>query len=830
MLSPVWRVALAGIRARRLQSLLVAATVALSVGVLGGSIVYGDSAEAAFYDDLARAATGVDLVARPDDPPAPPGPAELAAIAALPGAEHVDGRVVARIGLLGRGGRVLTNEGETGYAVSVPSWSGFQTFKVLSGRTPTGPGEAALDEPTAAREGFGVGDVVTLLDHQGAPHPATVVGVVDFGVTSVFEGRSVLVLPTVDLDTYLPRSGYNEIVVNGRASRDQVQAILGPRYRVDTGAEYRDQIARDSAKYVSGFLRTLRAASLVALAVAMLVAYNIFQILVAQRSREHALLRCVGASRRDVVRLVLAESFLLGLGAAGGSVLVAIVGGYGFALAQKLFGHAPTAGLVVTPLAGLVPLVVGVVVTMLSAVLPALSAARVPPLGALRAAVTGEDRPPAARRWRAGTAVGLAVVAAAFIITGHGNGFDGLTSIVVGAMLALVALVVVLPLGVTRLGPPARFALRRSRIGRLAVGNVERHPVRFAATTTALLVGIAPLTAFAILVSTAQVQRDRELAENFPADFVVSHAGREDLAGFPPSLVDGLRSRPEFAVIAVGRVSLGGADGCCSRIGTADDGVLGRQLAVEVREGDLDGLRPGTAAVNTRFAATHHIGPGDALTLPGWTATVVATFDGTPLPADVLVNPADYATAGLSGKPYLLIRRAPGVTAGGATAALDQALTADPLAIVASVAQRQESLADSLDRRLAQFTVLLGLAMLIAVAGVANTLSLSVLERTRELGQLRALGLTGDQLRRMLLIEAGLSITVGIVAGLAFGGTFGWVAAAELIAGYGHGRPVVPVLTIGGYALAAALAGGLISLLPARRAARVSVIAAIEQV
>jgi putative ABC transport system permease protein len=824
----VWRVALAGIRARRLQSLLVAATVALSVGVLGGSIVYGDSAQAAFYDDLARAATGVDMVARPDDPPAPPGPGELARLAALPGVDHVDGRVVTRLGLLGRDGRVLSNDGETGFAVSVPSWDGFAPFHVLSGRTPAGPGEAALDAPTAAREGVSLGARVTVLDDHGQPHPAAVVGLVDFGVTAVFEDRSVLVLPTPDLDAYAPRHGYNEIVVSGPVSMAAVRDALGPDYRVDSGDTYRDELAADSAKYVSGFLRTLRAASLVALVVALLVAYNTFQILVAQRSREHALLRCVGAGRRHVVRLVLAESLLLGLGAAGLSVVVAVAGGYAFALGQRFFGHAPTATLVLTPWAIVVPLVVGVVVTMLSALVPALTAGRVSPLSALRAAPVplADDRPRWTQRWPLLAAGLLLVAAAGLALLGHGRGFDGLLPLVLGGMLALVALVLVLPSAVGWLGGPVRRLLGTGMIRRLAVGHAERHPVRFAATAAALLVGIAPLTAFAILVGTAQQERDRELRENFPADFVVSHPGREDAAGFPPSLVDGLRARPEFAVVATGHVALAEADGCCSRIGTADPGVLGERLAVEVREGALDGLRPGTAAVNTRFADTHGIGPGDRLTLPGWTATVVATFDGTPLPADVLVSPDDYARAGLGGKEYLLIRRAADVAAGPATTALEQALAADPLAVVASVAQRQESLADSLDRRLAQFTVLLGLAMLIAVAGVANTLSLSVLERTRELGLLRALGLTARQVYRLLLVEAGLSIAVGLALGLAFGLGLGWLTAAELIAEYGHGSPTVPIGPIAGYAAVTAVAGGLVSLLPARRAAQVSVVAA----
>jgi len=202
---------------------------------------------------------------------------------------------------------------------------------------------------------------------------------------------------------------------------------------------------------------------------------------------------------------------------------------------------------------------------------------------------------------------------------------------------------------------------------------------------------------------------------------------------------------------------------------------------------------------------------------------VVAFYDDSAIPSEVLANWSDFS-AHLTGDDYVLIRRAEGVDAATAAAAVDAAIADDQSSVVASVAQRRDSLADSLDKRLVHFDVLLGASMAIALLGIANTLALSVLDRRRESATLRALGLTRRQLSNMLLVEAALMAIVGAVIGVVFGIGVGWIAAHELIAAYGHGAPDIPLTNIGGYVGLAAAAGALASVLPARRAMRASVV------
>ena len=280
-------------------------------------------------------------------------------------------------------------------------------------------------------------------------------------------------------------------------------------------------------------------------------------------------------------------------------------------------------------------------------------------------------------------------------------------------------------------------------------------------------------------------------------------------------------------------------------VGTAEPGVLGGTLAVEVRQGSLDGLAAGTAAVSLSFATTNHIAIGQTLTLGTadqnrpvgtadqnqrtWPARVVATYDNTPVNAEVLVNWADYNAAPLTGAESILIRRADATSAEDARAVLESRLDGDALAVVASSADRREVLADSLGRRLVQFNVLLGLSIVIAVLGVGNTLSLSVVERARETGMLRAAGLSRRQTYGMLTVEALLMAITASVLGVAFGLGFGWLLARQLIASYGHGAPDIPADMISAYIGLTGLAAVVASWLPARRAARASIVAAIEE-
>jgi putative ABC transport system permease protein len=823
--------------------LLTAFAIVVGGAMLGGTLIYGDSARAAFFDDLARSAVGVDVSAVPRPHPELTGQAALDAVARVPGVAHVEGRTVTHMGMLDRRGRIITNGTSPGFAISLPTWSGFSMVRLVDGALPARAGQAVLDQPTAAREEVAIGDSIRVLDPAGAPHALTVVGLIDLGTTPEFADFSVVGLGAPDLATLTNPPGYAQIVVAATPGtdeahlRDQVAAALGPGYEVRTGTDLRHDVAVTAGKYVNGFQATLTATSLVALVVAGLVVYNTFQIVVSQRTREHALLRCAGARRGDIVRLVSAEAGILGLVASGCSIAISLLAGKVLLVGQSTIGRGlPAYHLTVSPTSLLIPLAAGLTVTLASALLPAFVAGRVSPLSALQSA-TSLVPPPEGRAKRILVPLvgGLLTLAGlALFVTGRGRGFDGLNRMVGGAMLVFVAVVVLLPSVITWLTQPLRALLGRAfgMVGRLAMDNAGRHPVRFAAAVTALMVGIAPLSTFAVILTTAQVQAGRELAENFPVDFVLTHPdSRTGRVPISDAQVSKLRTIPQLGGVTLSRVIYTIVNGTSAQVGAVEPGSLGTRVQPEVLEGELEGLPPGTVAMHNAFAAGHGLVLGDTVKLGDqgttWSARLVATFDDSAIPGVVLANWSDF-TQNLAGDDYVLISRAPGVPAATAAAALDEAVADDPIAVVSSTAQRRDSLADSLGRRLAQFDVLLGVSMVVALLGIANTLALSVVERRRESATLRALGLTRRQLRGMLLAEAVLVAIVGAVIGVIFGIGFGWISADQLIFAYGHGAPTIPIGRIATYVGIAALAGILASLLPARAATRRSLVDALR--
>jgi putative ABC transport system permease protein len=828
----MFRVALAQVRAHKIRAILTGFAVMVAAGFLGGTLIYGDTATAAFYADLARPGLGVDVVARPGDASVL-GPSELDAVGRVTGVAHSDGRISTDLALLDRNGRAITNGPTAGAAVSRPDWPGLAPFATVDGRLPDAPGEAALDQDTAGRQGFGLGDTVTVVDRGSQRHSLRIVGIVDFGATAEFQDRSVVVLTGPDLTAYAGADRYAAIVVAAaphtdiEALRQRIAAALTPGIRVDTGAAWRHEMSVESGKYVDGFQSTLLASALISLAVACLVVYNTFRILIAQRTRDLALLRCAGATRGQVVRLVLGEALAVGSIASVGGVALSIVAANALLVERDARNDIPAYHLVVTARSLALPLVLGLAATVVCALVPAVIASRVPPLAALRHPSEHADASHGrARVVRVLLFILVAAAGLAVLHTGRGRGFGGMTAMLAGAIGVFLALVVVLPVvmrPLTRLvgwlparllGPP----------GRMAAGNAGRNPLRLAVTTTALMVGIAPLTMFAVLLSTAREQSVRELAENFPVDFVVEPTGGASLNS---AVMERLRASGLFSTVALTRVGsgqIGGYDGHFSAI------APGMDLSPEVVAGTLKDLGPGRMAISTSIAYPRGIALGDRLNvgawLDPWPATVVAIYDDSPTEGDALVDWSDL-TAHLAGTDRLLLRRADGVTVDAAATTVDAATADQPLAVVTSLAERRQSLTDALNRQLVKFGLLLGVALLIGVFGIGNTLSLSVLERTRELATLRALGLGVRQLRGMLLIEAMLATLVGTVLGVAFGVGFGWLAAYELITAYGHGTPSVPVQQIATYVALAALAGALASVVPARRATRASVVTAL---
>ncbi|MEV7226995.1 ABC transporter permease [Polymorphospora sp. NPDC051019] len=838
---PLLRLALAGLRAHAVRLLLTAAAVVVGVSFLAGTLVYGDTARAAFYDDLARSARNVDVVVEPR-------PTEMIEtgtvdrVRAVEGVAAVDGRTTAWLGMLDRDGRLLMNSSHIGYALSLPTVDALAPYDVTAGRLPAAAGEVAVEQGTLDRARYAVGDVITVVDRAGEPHPLTVVGALDLGVNRLYGGSSVLALTTADLTGLTTTQRYSQVVVTARPGtdpavlRDRIAAAVDPNYDVITGDRLRDRLARDAAKYVDGFLAVLIGFGLVSLTVSGFVIYNTFAILAAQRTRELALLRCVGATRRQVAGSVLLEALLLGVVASVGGLVASLLVGYGLIWGRELVAtdiplHAP----VVRWPTVAVALGFGTFVAVASALVPALGAGRVSPLTALRDSTLAEKPAGRGRTVRVVVAAALAGTGLLAGAAGLTMAFAGLPLVLGGGMLVFLGTVVAAPLlvpaAVRAVGwLPARIF---GSVPGLAVAGARRNPRRAAATTMALMIGVALMSMFSVLLATAREQTGRELEENFPVEFVLRNArvdGAPDArrGPLPPELAGVLAARPEFATVAEVRLRHELLDDRL-RVWSVPAEQLRGPIVPEVVDGDIAGLRPGTVAVSRRLADARALAVGDPVPLGTLgTLTVVAVYDDAPTEGAALVAAEQFDSVyGPSQPDELLVDLAPGVTTAVGRQAIDAVLRDHPVVQVSSQADQTDRLTASLDELLGIFAALLGMSVLIALFGIGNTLSLSVFERARESATMRALGMSRRQLRAVLLTEAALVAAVGALAGVLLGVSVGWAAATGLISAYGHGLPVVPVGQLGLFVALAAGAGVLAALLPARRAARAPIVTAM---
>jgi len=668
----------------------------------------------------------------------------------------------------------------------------------------------------------------------------TLVGVLDLGANKRFSGLTVAALSTGDLRRLTGAQGFAEVVATGgpdlsqRALASRVDSALGGRYRVLTGAELREDYAVAAAKYVDGFLVVIFGFGLIALAVSVFVIYNTFAILVAQRTRELALLRCVGASRRQLFGSVVIESVVVGVVASLGGLLVSTVVGYGLLLGRDAVGSGvPVHFLVIRPATVVIGVVAGTLFTVVAALLPALTASRVPPMAALRVSAEVPVAPGGRRLARPVSAAVLAGAGVSVMLLGIGRpGFEGIPIVFSGAILVFAGIVVAAPLIVARLTAwvgwlPARFL---GAPGRLGIANALRNPKRVAATTSALMVGLALMSVFSVLLATARTQAEQELDENFAVDYVISgvYTGNGDVR-VPLAVADALRQRAELAAVAAARSDRATVGGRRAEIWSLEPGALDTVLSPEFTAGSVSSLGVGKVALNRFFADAIGAPLGSTVTISGsFRAVVGALYDDAPTDGDALLDWADYASVVGPGDPdQVLVKAAEGVSPDASRAAVDEALRLAPLTQVSSQAEWRARITGTLDEQLGVFSALLGMSIVIGLTGIANTLSLSVLERTRESALLRALGLSRGQLRGTLVFEALLMAVVGAVIGVGFGVLVGAASAVGLIRQYGHGAPTIPVGQLLLYVAVAALAGAVAAVIPARRAARTDIVTAM---
>ncbi|MER6942665.1 FtsX-like permease family protein [Nonomuraea sp. NPDC000554] len=831
------KTALAGLRAHTLRLLLTSLAITLGVGFIAGTFVLTDTIKAGFSqrvtaeaDKVAVAVLAKNAESGKSDAVLPE--ATLERVRAVPGVTDARGLVRGPAPLLGKDGKVVGRYTPT-TAVSVVTGPLNRT-SIVSG---TGPGSddqaAVLDKNTAKAQGFHVGDTITVLDAKQGKHPFKLVGLFDPGVDQELAYTGALGFTTATAQRMTGAKGYHEIDVAGADParlKQAVTAAVGGGAVVKTGAELADSLASAAGVEVETLSIGLLLFGLVAMLVAALVIYNTFNILIAQRTREMALLRCIGATRGQVFGSVLIESLVVGLL----SSVLGLLAGYGLgALTMLVLGSLdvplPTdAAVTLAPATVVIGLVLGLAVTVGAALLPARTATRVAPMAALRTQVEEQTFRTGALR---------AVFAALFVLAGLGAAAVGAlvmkpgeqTSLLVvmgGGALTFLAVLILGPVLVKPLSALVGWLPRRlfGVPGRLAVDNSGRNPRRAATTTVALTVGVTLMTLISVITASMRVTMDAKLDRQFPVDYaLVTQSGE---AAIPRTVGDGLRARPELASV----VQIRGTEVKLDK-GRYEVGTFKGPIKPQVTTGSMSALGSGQVAVADYAAERLGVRVGDTLpvrtTKAGTvTLTVAAVFTGENAPlAALTVGERQFDEYfGTLPDARVMVNIRDGVPAEQARKVVDAAAAAYPAVQVSSSTEVRGQFDETLDMLLMIITGLLGLAILISLLGIANTLSLSVHERTRESALLRALGLTRPQLRRMLSLEALVLGLIGALVGVVLGSAYAWAAMRAMVTDAVFSAPVLQIAL---FVVLSGLAGVLAAVLPARRAARASIVGSL---
>jgi putative ABC transport system permease protein len=825
-----------------------ALAVFLGVAFLAGTLVLGDTLRNNFDNLFADVNAGTDVVVRnttdlgieADEPRGLIDRTLVDQVAAVDGVAAAEPQIQGLGQLLGADGDAVGGGGPPQLAGSWTADEELNPYHLVEGRAPEADNEVVINRGAADDGNLHIGDRTTVLTPE--PVDVTIVGISTFGDQDGLGGVTFTAFSLEGAMEHVTKNpdGVSTIAVRADdgTSQDElvsrIDDVLPNGVEAVSGSSVSTENADDINELFLDMLTTfLTVFAGIALLVATFSIYNTFSIIVAQRTRTAALLRAIGASRRQVLISVVIEAAVVGVVAS----LAGLAGGIGVAgLLKGLFDAAgfalPAGGVVVTGGTVIVSVVVGVVVTLLAGILPAVRASRVPPLAALRD-VAVERTSPSAPRVVAGailTGLGVATTAATALSNDPSLAIVGL-----GAVITLIGAVVLGPV-VARpvagvLGAP--FARLRGLPGSLARQNAIRNPRRTAATASALMVGVGIVTLFTVFAASLKESTAATIDRSFAGDLVISSGPFG--GSLSPELAAGVDDLPEVdSAVGIGR-GFASIDGDTKQLTVADPAALATAVDVGVTSGSVADLTADEIAISDATADANGWALGDTLrvTFADGASTdvaVAATYDVSDIVGGYVLPSETYAPH--TRQPVdstVVVDLADGTSLADGKAAVERVAANYGSPDVEDRDEFAATMSAGADMFLTIIYALLALAIIIALMGIANTLSLSVHERTRELGLLRAVGETRGQLRSMVRWESVIVATFGVVGGVGLGVFLGWalVEAAGNTPGSVISEFVLPVARLAIVVVVGAIAGVLAGLRPARRAARLDVLSAI---
>ncbi|WP_030025249.1 ABC transporter permease [Streptomyces monomycini] len=853
----MFRTALRNVLAHKARLMMTALAVLLGVAFVSGTLVFSDTVGEAVKKASAKSFQDVAVSVQATSGDAPPIPEDgqnrttlltdrLAdQVRSLPGVATVHANVQGRATVADKDNQPIGNDWQNVATNYQPGAGGKDSrYPVVQGHGPASAGEIALDEATAEKSGLKLGDTVRFATDGPALHKK-LVGIVHSEDPQVTAGGSLALFDTATAQKLFVHPGqYDELVVAAKPGTDEkaltaaVEKLLPKdRATATSGAA----LAADQAKMVEqsnqAMSKTLLVFAGIALFVGIFIIANTFTMLISQRSREIALMRAIGASRRQVVRSVLAEAGLLGLV----SSVVGFALGTGIAVTMRAVLNANGAGfpdgpLVISPNAVLSALGVGVLVTVLAAWLPSRKAAKIAPVEALNTV----DAAPKLRGLVVRNTIGAVVTAAGVAIMLYVSTLkdaEDITPAMAGSALTLVGVIILAPLLsrplVSLVGKVTTRVFGIS--GKLAKENALRNPRRTAATASALMIGLTLITGMTVAGVSGQRASDEMAAQGLTADYQVSTA---NFRGLDPELTKKAGQLPgvQAAVpLRSAAFETDGGSGYGSITGT-DLANLDKVTALKFVSGSLDAVRDGGVAVSRSRAEKLHWKTGETHEVGFFTGTekkekarlkVAGVYEDNATVGDLfgstaLVDPHN--------KPVkdekVLVKTANGPDA-GLEKEIRKALGDSPLLKVQDKDALRKENAGSIDTVLNMVYGLLGMAVIIAVVGVVNTLAMSVFERTREIGMLRAIGLARGGIKQMVRLESVVISLFGAVLGIGVGVFLAWAGGKMAAGAMPTYEMILPWDRLGIFLAIALVVGVLAAAWPARRAARLNMLESI---